>query len=179
MKYKKGFTLIELLVTVTLVTFLISLVAVGMHSLRLAQRDAYRIGVLKEYAKALDAYYSNNGHYPFNKNSLWSASCWVGPSGNWISDNGNYNWSNGYILNQPHDPVESCIWPFKANDNIPTGSFGYFSDGTNYMLVALFEGYSNPSDIAHNPQNWLYGNTDLYTQAGWYGRTLVLKSKTR
>lgn len=68
-----GFTLIELLVVVGVIGVLATIVAVGINpATQLAKaRDSQRKNDIAEIARALEAYYSMFGYYPYNTDNNW------------------------------------------------------------------------------------------------------------
>jgi prepilin-type N-terminal cleavage/methylation domain-containing protein len=166
-KFTTGFTLIELLVVISIIGLLSSVVLASLNSARVKGRDAVRMQTLTQYSSALELYRDTTGHYPIGG---WFASCWIGSGGNWIADSGNYNWSNGYLPSQPHDPVDTCIWPWDGGNPTASATYAYWSDdGTRYALFARLENASSPYIIQNRPTYWVDGN-NLYTVYGWYGR---------
>ena len=65
MTQQKGFTLVELLVAVGIIGVLASVSLVSINSVRAKARDAKRISEIQQMQKGLEAFYSNNGSYPF------------------------------------------------------------------------------------------------------------------
>ena len=61
---KKAFTLIELMVIIVILGLLASIILVATNEVRFKARDARRASELNEVAKALEAYYTEKGHYP-------------------------------------------------------------------------------------------------------------------
>jgi general secretion pathway protein G len=59
-----GFTLVELLVVISIISVLVSVVAVSFRSSQAKGRDAERKNDLKQIAGALELYYSDYGKYP-------------------------------------------------------------------------------------------------------------------
>lgn len=170
-KFLRGFTLIELLVVIAIIGLLATIVTVSVNSARIKARDTKRIADLKQLSSALALYYDTTGHYPIGG---WYASCWG--SGNWIGDNGNYNWSTSYLSTQPHDPVDTCIWPWDGANPTPSATYAYWSDnGTRFALVARLENANNKSTIQNANTPWFDGNS-LYSYHGWYARAYALLS---
>ena len=139
-KSKKGFTLIELLVVVAIIGLLSSVVLTSLNSARVKGRDAQRVQSIGQLKNALELFYNDKGYYPHVSTQIM-ADCWQGGA-NWISDSGNYDWSNGYIPKQPTDPVDNCCWPY-GNPGCGTpgeaGTFEYWSDGQKYIIAARLE----------------------------------------
>ncbi len=65
-RYKNsfGFTLVELLVVISIISVLVSIVAVSFRSSQAKGRDTERKNDLKQMANALELYYSDYGKYP-------------------------------------------------------------------------------------------------------------------
>jgi len=167
---KKGFTLIELLVVIAVISLLASIILVNVNGFMEKVRDTRRKLDLKSLENALEVFYSSSGHYPLGG---WYASCW-NPSGNWIADSGNYNWSVD-IIQQPHDPVDPCShWPWDGSGTAPSATYAYYSDnGQRYVLVTRLENGSDRATIQYSNTLWFDG-TSLYTAHGWYGRAYVV-----
>lgn len=62
----RGFTLIELLVVIAIIGILSSIVLASLNSARVKARDTQRVAEVREIAKALNAYFADNGYYPPN-----------------------------------------------------------------------------------------------------------------
>jgi general secretion pathway protein G len=73
-KHKKSelnaFTLVEILVVVTIISMLISVVAVSYGSISKSARDARRKTDLEQIRAAAEQYRSNNGSYPNNLSTI-------------------------------------------------------------------------------------------------------------
>lgn len=168
---KSGFTLIELLVVISIIGFLSTVVMQNLNGARLKARDTVRMSDMRQIQKAIEMYYSNNGHYPAPDN-VTNASCWVGGGGNWINDAANYNWSTGYLSRQPHDPIDNCCWPWgNAGCGVAgdAASYEYWSDGTKYLLAVRLENTSSPYRAertgAIDPRSG-----QPYSSTGWLGK---------
>ncbi len=173
MSKNKGFTLIELLVVISIIGLLSSVVLASLNSARDKSRDAVRIQTLSQYASALELYHDATGHYPIT-GGAWYGSCFIANGGNWIADNGNYNWSTGYLPSQPHDPIDTCVWPWDAAQTTPASTYAYYSDGNKYALVTRLENALSPYTIQNRPTYWFDGN-NLYSY-NWYGRVYAVVS---
>lgn len=64
LKSKFGFTLVELLIVISIISILVSVIAVSFRSSQAKGRDAERKNALKQIANALELYYSDYGKYP-------------------------------------------------------------------------------------------------------------------
>lgn len=170
---RSGFTLIELLVVIAIIGLLASIVLASLNTARSKARDAKRMSELHSLQTAVELYYSSVGHYPIN--GSWQADCWQ-PTGNWISDSGNYSWSTGYIK-QPHDPVDTCVWPYDSTQpNGSSATYAYYSgDGKSYAIIARLEN-DNQANIQHANTLWLDGKS-LYSQYGWSPWTYAIVSQ--
>ena len=135
-----------------------------------ATRDARRMSDLQTLAQGLENFHAARGHYPVTADYV--ASCWKGAGANWIADNGNYNWSAGILASQPHDPVDTCLWPHDKAFDSSTAAYAYYSDGTKYVLVARLEESGNPN-TSHNAQTKWFDGRSLETAHGWFGRAYV------
>ena len=62
---QSAFTLIELLVVIAIIGVLASVVLASLNTAREKARDAKRLSEMKEMEKALNIYYADNGHYPY------------------------------------------------------------------------------------------------------------------
>lgn len=158
----RGFTLIELLVVIAIIGLLSAVVLASLNVARAKARDARRMTDLAQLQTALELYYSTTGHYPITNG--WVADCWL-PTSNWIPDNGNYNWSASDISAQPHDPVDTCTWPF--NGPGPSATYAYYGpDGKSYALITLLE-ECGPYDVQNANSTWSDGHL-LYSYYNWF-----------
>lgn len=114
----RGFTLIELMVVLLLLALLASIVApVATKSVGRAKESTLKEDLFV-MRKALDDYYSDNGKYPQDLQTL-------------VSDH--------YIREIPKDPITGSAdtWEFKRTDDngiidVHSGADGTAKDGTRY-----------------------------------------------
>ena len=103
-----GFTLIELLVVIAIIGILASVVMVSLNGARVKGRDAQRAQQSGEIIKALELYYSNNGHYPTSHGGVNNQSNlnYTGTQ-NSVQRVGTALTSGGYMSRIPDDPKYS------------------------------------------------------------------------
>ena len=63
---RKGFTLIELMVVISIISLLSSVIFTSTNSIRISSRDSQRLLQVREFQKALEMYYYNEGGYPIS-----------------------------------------------------------------------------------------------------------------
>ena len=182
----KGFTLIELLVVISIIGILSTIVLTSLATARSKARDQQRISTMRQFANALELFYSANGRYPDTQGNFVT-SCTVASTNPWLSDapaSGTaYGtaWSNNLISVQPHDPRESfttCINPWdNAYPSTQGAGFAYYSDngGQRYYLFAKLENNSN-YDIDSRAVRWIDGNLLGTGGYGWYPYTYALSN---
>lgn len=61
-----SYTLVELLVAVTIIIILSGILLLSIKSAKAKSRDNQRLSDMKQIQLALELYYNNNGHYPYN-----------------------------------------------------------------------------------------------------------------
>lgn len=61
----RGFTLVELLIAIVVIAILASVSVVAFNGIQQRARDAQRENDVKLIARALEMYYSENGHFPY------------------------------------------------------------------------------------------------------------------
>ncbi|MDP3778923.1 MAG: prepilin-type N-terminal cleavage/methylation domain-containing protein [bacterium] len=125
-KKNSGFTLIELLVVIAIIGVLASVVLASLNTARAKARDARRRVDLKQVQLALELYYDSNNGYPSNGPAYWGNCSYFGShptSGatGWVP-----NLAPTYIPTLPLDP----------RPNGTTGCYLYYSNGTDYKLIA-------------------------------------------
>ncbi|HEV7449585.1 MAG TPA: Ig-like domain-containing protein [Candidatus Paceibacterota bacterium] len=131
MPNKRGFTLIEILVVIAIIGVLATIVIAAVAGARHKARDAERLADVRALAHGLELYYDVHGHYPVMATTTQCAR-----AGNWIADNGNYNWAQGILSMQPRDPAESCVPPEQV--------YTYASNGDSYNIGITLEDTKNP-----------------------------------
>jgi type II secretion system protein G len=140
---RSGFTLIELLVVVAIIGILAAVVLVSVSSARSKARDAQRKTDLRQLKIALELYKeSNNGQYPSSGGAWWASE----PGTPWGYTDGVYITGLSpqyYSATLPRDPAPQAA----ANNPACVASYRaylYYSDGTNYKLLA----HCTPENIA-------------------------------
>jgi len=134
-----GFTLIELLVVIAIIGILSSVVLASLNGARAKARDAARKVAMKQLQTALEMYYNDNGKYPLAYPGAWGGVSTVpcGPGNGQTSGPNAYiaGLTSTYISTLPVDPAA----PGSCNGYL------YYSDGTNYKLLAHGTPESYPS----------------------------------
>jgi len=133
-KKNKGFTLIELLIVIAIIGMLSSIVLASLNSARTKSRNAKRVADLKEIEKAVELYYSDNGHYPSSGSvSFEEGRCGGGMGWTHKPD---YSGSNAYIP----DLAPKYISVLPGDPAITTGRCYVYisSSGDDYLVFAHF-----------------------------------------
>lgn len=137
----RGFTLIELLVVIAIIGILASVVLASLNSARIKSRNAAYLSQVKEYQKALEIYYSDNGTYP-NTGSTWACIGTGHPSARCFG-------SSAYAESTSFSTAfRTAIAPYISADatagptNVPYAGALYRpqNGGNNYQILMLFEG---------------------------------------
>lgn len=144
---KQGFTLIEMLIVVAIIGVLASIVLVGLGPVQRRGRDARRIADLRETQNALELYFGKCTYYPGGVESGETCSGRIGSPANWQGVQSALTGSNLGINQIPSDPSIGR-------------SYVYASDGSGYILGALFEDTANPA---------LQGDYDGQIPSGYSG----------
>jgi len=126
---RKGFTLVELLVVIAIISLLSSIILASFNYAKKRARDVRVITHLTTICKALEAYYIENGHYPY-----------VGCSSSGQLSSEHY----GKYRDNPHDDplgdevfdvlqphLGDIIKPYVPNDpdaHYPDNDWSYFYD---------------------------------------------------
>jgi len=147
-KSKSGFTIVELLIVIVVIGILALLVITTYSGIQAKARNSKRQSDLKSLQTQLEAYFSQNGHYP----SLGDMN-----SSTWLSDNMKSLDQNALI--DPSNPDQSKTL---VNDTKPDKQYGYVvtdsqgntceGSGTadtqcaKYTLYAHYEDKSPPND---------------------------------
>jgi len=139
-KKSKGFTLIELLVVVAIIGLLSSVVLTALSEARARARDSQRILDIKEVMKAIEMYYSDNGHYPYlaeNPDTVFTYAPFV----NLLKD---------YIVSLPADPLGDT-W----------GAYHYITaeqyQNESYAIILRFETLNQEGILFGDPARYGYG----------------------
>lgn len=161
LKRRAGFTLIELLVVISIISLLSSILLVAVSKTRMKARDRKRMADLSQITKALDLYYSDNGHYPITK-------CTGAGVTSWDNGNGNY-WTFIESVTPPQDtqlcnavngPTNGKTWiqamakylgPLH-DPKTPDFAYSYFysaNDGKDYLVVSAYA----PEDMRNYPDS--------------------------
>jgi prepilin-type N-terminal cleavage/methylation domain-containing protein len=166
-KNSLGFTLVELLVVIAILGVLASIVLVSLNGARANARDVRRVAEISQVARLLEAYNTDNGHYP-----VYSV---ADPIGNWSSVLTELK-SKGYLSNIKTDRNDGLSWlknifggvanasvvgePKIKDPLYPNRNYEYLSDlsGSDYRIRAHFENLNNP--LLSNSKNgpFLSGN---------------------
>ncbi len=182
--FSKGFTLIELLVVISIIGLLSTIVLASLNTARAKARDQQRISTMRQFANALELFYSNYGRYPDTQGNFIT-SCTVASPAAWLSDSPasgtayGTGWSTNLISVQPHDPKESfttCINPWdNAYPSTQGAGYAYYSEngGRSYYLFAKLENNSQ-YDIDSKAVRWTDGNLLGTGGYGWYPYTYAL-----
>ncbi|HSX40870.1 MAG TPA: prepilin-type N-terminal cleavage/methylation domain-containing protein [Candidatus Saccharimonadales bacterium] len=151
--FQKGFTLVELLITIAVLAVISGIViAIINPGTQLAKaRDARRKNDMHQIQVALEAYKSDNGHYP--------------PSPDWINSSQGDQWIPGlspqYMQKLPRDPSSSggsytgfpgwygkWDYAYYAAAYPSTCAQGHaVVAGDDYMLIARAENTADPAAI--------------------------------
>ena len=143
----KGFTLIELLIVIAIIGILSSLLMVNFIGVRQRARDAQRKADIRQLQSALELYRSDVGSYPATSGSTYylnnTSPC---PTSTNLANGGTV-----YMKVIPCDPLVSTTNQSTIYDG---GNYYYWSDGTNYTLVACLENATDPqsTQTAPSPQ---------------------------
>ncbi len=143
-KYKvatyRGFTLIELLVVIAIIGILAAVVLASLNSAREKSRNTSYLSQVREYQKALEMHYSENGSYPVTDIATWAC---IG------TGHQNARCYNGYAESSPssiafRNAIASFISP-TTTAGPKTGTYAgamYLprNTGRNYTILLLLEG---------------------------------------
>lgn len=154
---QKGFTLIELLIVIAIIGILASLLMVNFIGVRQRARDAQRKGDIRQIQSALELYRSDAGSYPATSGSIYYLNSGaVCPTSTTLVNGG-----TTYMKMIPCDPLVSGT---NQSTLYNAGNYYYYSDGTNYTLVACLENSSDPqaTQTAPNPQASTGGSCSYY-----------------
>ncbi|MFA5927036.1 MAG: prepilin-type N-terminal cleavage/methylation domain-containing protein [Patescibacteria group bacterium] len=184
---KQAFTLIELLVVVFIVGVVATTIIISSSTSKAKARDAQRKSDLGQIQDSLELFHEANDYYPTTHSDV--IDCWR-PQRNWLPNKElkdsekysyNYSWSDPYLTKQPHDPIDTCLWPFgtqgEKNDNNPTAAYAYGSDNSQrYYIAARLEISSDTSTI-QNAHTKGWNNNILYPDYWTAPRAYVIVNK--
>ncbi len=147
-KYKvatyRGFTLIELLVVIAIIGILAAVVLASLNSAREKSRNTSYLSQVREYQKALEIHYSENGSYPVTGIATWAC---IGTG----HQNARYYNSASYAESSASSvSFRNAMSSFIDSSTTAGPKTGYFTgsmyiprnSGKNYTILMLFEGAS-------------------------------------
>lgn len=151
----RGFTLIELLVVIAIIGILASVVLASLNSAREKSRNAAYLSQVKEYQKALELYYSQNGSYPTTGISTW-ACIGTGHANSRCYNTATYAESSASSL-----AFRTAISSYIDSNTTAGPRTGYFTgamylplnSGRNYRILLLFEGVGVTCPMGVNVPN--------------------------
>ncbi|MBX9906871.1 type II secretion system GspH family protein [Patescibacteria group bacterium] len=140
----KGFTLIELLVVISIIALLASVILVSLNTAREKARNAAYLSQIREYRKALELYYGDNGQYPLINAQAYEC---IG-----FGHSGANCWSTSYVEGTE---LSTALAPYMTTFPVPgptTFSNGpmYRDMGTNgasYQIILILEGTIVPCPV--------------------------------
>ncbi len=144
---QNGFTLIELLVVLAIIGILAGMITLAVNDARIKGRDAKRIGDARQFATAMEQYYTQYGAYPTG-----TASVLIG--GAPLSDAGAFD--------SAVEPVVPNYLPFIPTAPIPAdGSCAGISGkgGNTYWYETAPDGstYTMTFCIGKDSSSWIAG----------------------
>ena len=123
-------------------------------------RDQQRMSDIMTISGALKTYYAGHGAFP-NPNG-WINDCSIS-SGSWLMG----------LTGMPHDPVDTCVWPYDASTTASTATYAYWSDsGQRYAVVTRVENTGNFSTV-RNAQTLWFDRKPL-TRYGWNSNAVAI-----
>ena len=171
MRTKKGFTLIELLIVIAIIGILSAALLPTILNAPARGRDAARLGNLNSIVAALEAYNSDEGHYPNHADAL-TGGC-IGDETNPIFDTGLGSYFSGGT--PPTDPggagrsIDGALTD--PGDCVDAGQYYYkyvgAVDSAEYILATVMEieGNNNtdvPPSTVNKDTNPGVGNGNSY-----------------
>lgn len=140
--FRRGFTLIELLVVIAIIGVLTSVVLASLSEVRERARNASYLSQVREYQKALEVYYHNNGSYPVTGISV-GACMGVGHQSARCFNNAGFaeGTASSVAFRNAIDPYIDS----NTRAGVQTGAYAGAlytpqNSGRNYVLNILFEG---------------------------------------
>ncbi len=148
---QKGFTIVELLIVIVIIAILAAISIVAYNGIQQRARDSQRLQDVKTIAKAMEAYYIDNGVYPPTTGSTKINSTWVSTSDG--------SWSNletalvpKYLSSLPKDPGFSTTTQpaIYGGSNYDLARLTANCDGITqqkYVLTYKLEGQSQKREV--------------------------------
>lgn len=140
--HRRGFTLIELLVVIAIIGILASVVLASLNSARVKARNASYVAQIKEYQKALDLFFANNGRYPNDADGITTWAC----MGTGYQNSRCYNAyaesaADAVGFRTALDGlIDTSARPGPQNVTYAGALYLPRNDGENYRLLMIFEG---------------------------------------
>lgn len=139
---RRGFTLIELLVVIAIIGVLASVILASLGEVRERARNASYLSQAREYQKALEVYYHNNGSYPVTGITV-GACMGVGHQAARCFNNSGFR-----EITASSVAFRNAIDPYIDSNTrvgVQTGAYAGalytpLNSGRNYSLSILFEG---------------------------------------
>lgn len=155
-----GFTLIELLVVIAIIGILASVVLAALGSTRERARNASYLSQVREYQKALESFFHDNGSYPVTGITA-SACIGIGHQGARCFGSNSYQETDAYSV-----AFRNAIDPYIDSNTrmgAPSGTYNgaLYSPanaGANYVLRIMFEGADFECPIGVEVVNSNYTN---------------------
>lgn len=139
---RQGFTLIELLVVIAIIGILAAVVLASLNTAREKSRNASYLSQVREYQKALELHYSQNGSYPVTGIATW-ACIGTGHQNARCYNSASYAESSASSV-----AFRNAMDGFIDSSTTAGPKTGYFTgsmylprnSGKNYTILMLFEG---------------------------------------
>ena len=150
MRNKKGFTLIELLIVIAIIGVLSAALLPSILNAPARGRDAARLGNINSIVAALEAYNSDNGHYPTGEGCIGSGDVFDTGLGSYFA--------GGQPPTDPSGERDVADGVTDPGDCVAAGQYYYNYVGTTnvaeYVLGTVMEiegnnnSATNPADIS-------------------------------
>lgn len=147
-KTTNGFTIVELLIVIIVIAILAAISVVAYRGIQERARDAQRAQDIKTITQALEAYYLDNGMYPYGS---CTTNCAINNGWSTTNDGSWTNLANAlvpeYLSSLPSDPAPSTGSPLSGDRY----GYAYYANqstycgagmGQMYIIVYRFESQS-------------------------------------